>query len=127
MIQRFKMQDYSIDVDYGIHVIRRLNARFDGLSTAFLDFILETILTNEEVADYLINNVRIGEDVVVIDEDSGVSFAMNIGLDCFYVKTVYNTDEDNMFVGDMQKVLHFARKDSLRIEEFQRRRTPNYA
>ncbi len=127
MIQRFKMQDYSIDVDYGIHVISRLNARFDGLSTAFLDFVLETILTNEEVADYLINDVRIGEDVVVIDEDSGVSFAMNIGLDCFYVKTVYNTDKDNMFVGEMQKVLHFARKASLRIEEFQRRRTPNYA
>ncbi len=127
MIQRFKMQDYSIDVDYGIHVIRRLNARFEGLGTAFLDFVLETILTNEEVADYLINDVRIGEDVVVIDEDSGVSFAMNIGLDCFYVKTVYNTDKDNMFVGEMQKVLHFARKASLRIEEFQRRRTPNYA
>lgn len=127
MIQRFKMQDYSIDVDYGIHVIRRLNTRFDGLSTAFLDFILETLLTNEEVVDYLINNVRIGEDVVVIDEDSGVSLAINIGLDCFYVKTVYNTDVDNMFVGDMQKVLHFARKASLRIEEFQRRRTPHYA
>ncbi len=127
MIQRFKMQDYSIDVDYGIHVIRRLNARFEGLGTAFLDLVLETILTNEEVADYLINDVRIGEDVVVIDEDSGVSFAMNIGLDCFYVKTVYNTDEDNMFVGEMQKVLHFARKASLRIEEFQRRRIPNYA
>lgn len=127
MIQRFKMQDFSIDVDYGIHVIRRLNTRFDGLSTAFLDFILETILTNKEVADYLINSVRIGEDVVVIDEDSGVSFAVNIGLDCFYVKTVYNTDDGNMFVGDMQKVLHFARKASLRIEEFQRRRTPNHA
>lgn len=127
MIQRFKMLDYCIDVDYGIHVIRRLNARFDGLSTDFLDFILETILTNDEVVDYLINDVRIGEDVVVIDEDSGVSFAMNVGIDCFYVKTVYNTDEDNLLAGDMQKILHFARKAGLRIEVFHRRRKVSYA
>ncbi|MBR0303135.1 MAG: hypothetical protein IJQ80_04745, partial [Clostridia bacterium] len=87
MNQRFKMLDYSIDVDYGAHVLNRLRTRFD-MESAWLDYIIESIFTDENVADYLINDVRIGEDVIVIDEDSGVSFALNVGTDCFYVKTV---------------------------------------
>ena len=108
MRQRFKLQDYSIEIDYGVHVI-------------------ETVFTNEKVSDYLINDVRIGDDVVVIDEDSGVSLAVNIGLDCFYVKTVFNAYEGNLLIGDMQTVLRYAREIGLRIEQFQRRRSEVYA
>jgi len=126
MNQRFKMLDYSIDVDYGTHVLNRLRTRFD-MESAWLDYILESIFTDENVADYLINDVRIGEDVIVIDEDSGVSFALNVGTDCFYVKTVFNAYDDSMRIGDMQKVLRFARELGLRVEEFQKKRRTCYA
>ena len=127
MRQRFKLQDYSIEIDYGVHVIERLYTRFSNLDTAYLDYVIETVFTNEKVSDYLINDVRIGDDVVIIDEDSGVSLAVNIGLDCFYVKTVFNAYEGNLLVGDMQTVLRYAREIGLRIEQFQRRRSEVYA
>ena len=127
MRQRFNMQDYCIEVDYGFHVIERLHTRFSNLDTAYLDFIIENVFTNEKVSDYLINDVRIGDDVVVIDEDSGVSLAVNIGLDCFYVKTIFNAYEGNLLIGDMQTVLRYAREIGLRIEQFQRRRSEVYA
>ena len=127
MRQRFKLQDYSIEIVYGVHVIERLYTRFSNLDTAYLDYVIETVFTNEKVSDYLINDVRIGDDVVVIDEDSGVSLAVNIGLDCFYVKTVFNAYEGNLLIGDMQTVLRYAREIGLRIEQFQRRRSEVYA
>ena len=127
MRQRFKLQDYSIEIDYGVHVIERLYTRFSNLDTAYLDYVIDTVFTNEKVSDYLINDVRIGDDVVVIDEDSGVSLAVNIGLDCFYVKTVFNAYEGNLLIGDMQTVLRYAREIGLRIEQFQRRRSEVYA
>lgn len=73
MRQVFKLQDYEISVDYGSHVIYRMKTRFYDLNPAELDFVFENIFTDEKVADFLINDVRIGEDVVVIDEDSGIS------------------------------------------------------
>ena len=127
MRQRFNLQDYSIEIDYGLHVVERLNTRFSNLDTAYLDFVIESVFTNETVSDYLINDVRIGDDVVVIDEDSGISLAVNIGLDCFYVKTIYNAFEGNLLLGDMQTVLRYAREIGLRIEHFQRRRNEAYA
>ena len=127
MRQRFNLQDYSIEIDYGLHVVERLNTRFRNLDTAYLDFVIESVFTNETVSDYLINDVRIGDDVVVIDEDSGISLAVNIGLDCFYVKTIYNAFEGNLLLGDMQTVLRYAREIGLRIEHFQRRRNEAYA
>lgn len=127
MRQIFKINDYDIEVDYGYHVVDRLRARFDDIDTFYLDFIFESIFTDEAVSDYLINDVRIGEDVVVIDEDSGISFAVNIGCDMFYVKTIYNAYEGNLLIGEMQKVLRFAKDIGLRVDEFSRRKGTVYA
>lgn len=127
MRQTFKMQDYEIMVDYGPHVVSRLYSRFSGLDTCYLDYVFETIFSNENVGDYLINDVRIGEDVVVIDEDSGISFALNVGTDCFFVKTLFNAYEGNLLIGEMQKVLRLAKANGLRIEQFTRQRSESYA
>lgn len=127
MRQTFKMQDYEIMVDYGPHVISRLYSRFTGIDTYYLDFIFEGIFTNEDVGEYLINDVRIGEEVVVIDEDSGISFALNVGTDCFFVKTLFNAYEGNLLIGEMQKVLRLAKARGLRIEQFTRQRSERYA
>ena len=127
MRQTFKMQDYDIMVDYGPHVVSRLYSRFSGIDTCYLDFIFESIFTNEDVGEYLINDVRIGEEVVVIDEDSGISFALNVGTDCFFVKTLFNAYEGNLLIGEMQKVLRLAKARGLRIEEFTRKRSESYA
>lgn len=127
MRQVFKLQDYEISVDYGSHVIYRMKTRFYDLNPAELDFVFENIFTDEKVADFLINDVRIGEDVVVIDEDSGISFAVNIGIDCFYVKTLFNGFDGKLLIGDMQMVLRFAKSAGVRIEQFRRQRSGSYA
>lgn len=127
MRQIFKMQDYEIEVDYGGHVVSRLHSRFNGIDTYYLDFVFENIFTDSDVVDYLINDVRIGEDVVIIDEDSGVSMAVNIGAECFYIKTLFNAYEGNLLIGEMQKVLRLARSCGLRIEYFHKRRGECFA
>ena len=126
MRQRFKLNDYDIEVDYGSHVLHRLYDRFDDLDTGYLDYVLELFFTDAAVSEFLINDVRIGENIVVIDEDSGITFAVNIGKDLFYIKTIYNSYEDTMRIGDMQKVLRFGRQYGLRVREF-RRKEPVYA
>ena len=115
MRQVFKLQDYEISVDYGSHVIYRMKTRFYDLNPAELDFVFENIFTDEKVADFL------------IDEDSGISFAVNIGTDCFYVKTLFNGFDGKLLIGDMQMVLRFAKSAGVRIEQFRRQRSGSYA
>ncbi|HBT65612.1 MAG TPA: hypothetical protein DEB10_13230 [Ruminococcaceae bacterium] len=124
---KIKMQDYVIDIDYGVHVLNRLHSRFDGLDINYLDYIFECIFADNSVADYLINEVKVGEDIVVIDEDSGISFAANVGLDSIYVKTLYNAYEGNLLIGEMQKVLRYAKNRGLQIEIFEKKRRKAYA
>ncbi len=124
---KIKMQDYVIEIDYGVHVLNRLHSRFDGLDINYLDYIFECIFADNSVADYLINEVKVGEDVVVIDEDSGISFAANVGLDSIYVKTLYNAYEGNLLIGEMQKVLRYAKNRGLQIEIFEKKRRTAYA
>ena len=71
--------------------------------------------------------MRIGEEVVVIDEDSGISFALNVGTDCFFVKTLFNAYEGNLLIGEKQKVLRLAKARGLCIEQFTRQRSESYA
>lgn len=52
-------------------------------------FQLAFLLERDDVADYLLNDVRVGEDCVIIDEDNGVSYALNMGTDSVEVKTVF--------------------------------------
>ena len=124
---KIKMQDYVIEIDYGVHVLNRLHSRFDGLDINYLHYIFECIFADNSVADYLINEVKVGEDVVVIDEDSGISFAANVGLDSIYVKTLYNAYEGNLLIGEMQKDLRYAKNRGLQIEIFEKKRRTAYA
>ena len=118
MKQRFKMLDYEISVDYGTHVINRLFARFYDLDTEYLDYIFSTIFSNQTVSDFLINDVKIGEDVVVIDEESGLSMAVNIGTELFFVKTIYNAYEGNLLIAERQEVLRIGKSGELKVEKF---------
>ena len=58
MRQRFKLNDYDIEVDYGSHVVHRLYDRFDDLDTGYLDYVLELFFTNKAVSEFLINDVE---------------------------------------------------------------------
>lgn len=127
MRQFIRMGDYQIEIDYGYHVKERLMSRFDDLDIPYFNFILNTIFSDPAVSDYLINEVRVGEDVVIVDEDSGVSIAANIGTECIYIKTIFNAYAENMFVGEMQKVVRYAKEKGARMEAFVKRRKEVYA
>lgn len=128
MCKSVNMLGYRMEVDYGSHVKSRLRDRFDGLDVSFLEYRIETLFEEDAVADYLLNEVRIGEEVVLIDEDSGITFAVAVGVDQFYIKTVYNAcSYSRMRCGDNQQVLKYAQKEGFRSERFERKRGDIYA
>ena len=108
---KVNMLGYQIEVDYGAHVKERLRSRFDDVDIAFLEYRIEAVFSDEAVADHLMNEVKIGEDVILIDEDSGITFAVNVGSETIY----------------QQQVLKFAEKMGFRSERFERKRGNVYA
>lgn len=127
MRQFVRMGEYQIEISYGYHVRERLMLRFTDIDISYFNFILANIFSDPAVADYLINEVRVGEDVVIVDEDSGVAIAANIGTECIYLKTIFNVYEGNLFVGEMQKVVRYAKEKGANMEAFVKRRKENYA
>ena len=120
---RVNMQGYLMEIDYGMHVRQRLEVRFDGIDCSYLDYRIEVLLGDPEVADYLLNEVRIGEDVVLVDEDSGITFAIAVYTDSIYIKTVYNAYGQGAFrVGEKQQILRYAEKMGFRTERFEKKR-----
>lgn len=125
---KVNMLGYQIEVDYGAHVKERLRSRFEDVDIAFLEYRIEAVFSDEAVADHLMNEVKIGEDVILIDEDSGITFAVNVGSETIYIMTVYNAFEYSGFrCGDQQQVLKFAEKMGFRSERFERKRGNVYA
>jgi hypothetical protein len=117
------MQGYLMEIDYGMHVRQRLEVRFDGIDCSYLDYRIEVLFGDPEVADYLLNEVRIGEDVVLVDEDSGITFAIAVYTDSIYIKTVYNAYGQGAFrVGEKQQILRYAEKMGFRTERFEKKR-----
>lgn len=127
MRQFIRMGEYQIEVSYGYHVRERLMTRFTDIDIPYFNFILSNIFSDPAVADYLINEVRVGEDVVIVDEDSGVAIAANVGTECIYLKTIFNAYEGNILVGEMQKVVRYAKETGARMEAFAKRRKESYA
>lgn len=120
---RVNMQGYLMEIDYGMHVRQRLEVRFDGIDCSYLDYRIEVLFGDPEVADYLLNEVRIGEDVVLVDEDSGITFAIAVYADSFYIKTVYNAyDQGSLRVREKQQILRYAEKMGFRTERFEKKR-----
>lgn len=120
---RVNMQGYLMEIDYGMHVRQRLEVRFDGIDCNYLDYRIEVLFGDPEVADYLLNEVRIGEDVVLVDEDSGITFAIAVYADSFYIKTVYNAyDQGSLRVREKQQILRYAEKMGFRTERFEKKR-----
>ena len=120
---RVNMQGYLMEIDYGMHVRQRLEVRFDGIDCNYLDYRIEVLFGDPEVADYLLNEVRIGEDVVLVDEDGGITFAIAVYADSFYIKTVYNAyDQGALRVGEKQQILRYAEKMGFRTERFEKKR-----
>lgn len=78
---KVNMLGYPIEIDYGSHVKQRLRSRFDDVDIAFLEYRIEVLFSDEAVAEHLMNEVKIGEDVILIDEDSGITFAVNVGVE----------------------------------------------
>ena len=125
---KVNMQGFLMEIDYGSHVRRRLETRFDDIDSTYLDYRIEVLFGDEQVADYLLNEVRIGDDVVLIDEDSGITFAIAVSADMFYIKTVYNAYEQSaLLMGEKEQILRFAEKLGVRTERFERNRRNVYA
>ena len=47
---RVNMQGYLMEIDYGMHVRQRLEVRFDGIDCSYLDYRIEVLFGDPEVA-----------------------------------------------------------------------------
>ena len=119
---RVNMQGYLMEIDYGMHVRQRLEVRFDGIDCSYLDYRIEVLFGDPEVADYLLNEVRIGEDVVLVDEDSGITFAIAVYTDSIHQDGVQRLRPGCSPVGEKQQILRYAEKMGFRTERFEKKR-----
>ena len=121
------MGDYQIEVGYGYHVEQRISARFIDLDFSYFNYVLSNIFSDPQVADYLINEVKVGEDVIVVDEDTGFTIAANIGIESIFIKTIYNLYEGTMRIRENQPVLRYGKRNGFRTEIFTRNKEKCYA
>lgn len=122
-----RMGDYQIEVGYGYHVEQRISARFIDLDFSYFNYVLSNIFSDPQVADYLINEVKVGEDVIVVDEDTGFTIAANIGIESIFIKTIYNLYEGTMRIRENQPVLRYGKRNGFRTEIFTRDKEKCYA
>lgn len=122
-----RMGDYQIEVGYGYHVEQRISARFLDLDFSYFNYVLSNIFSDPQVADYLINEVKVGEDVIVVDEDTGFTIAANIGIESIFIKTIYNLYEGTMRIRENQPVLRYGKRNGFRTEIFTRDKEKCYA
>lgn len=122
-----RMGDYQIEVGYGYHVEQRISARFLDLDFSYFNYVLSMIFSDPQVADYLINEVKVGEDVIVVDEDTGFTIAANIGIESIFIKTIYNLYEGTMRIRENQPVLRYGKRNGFRTEIFTRNKEKCYA
>ena len=115
-----RMGDYQIEVGYGYHVEQRISARFLDLDFSYFNFVLSNIFSDPQVADYLINEVKVGDDVIIVDEDTGFSIAVNVGAESIFIKTIFNLYEGTMRIRENQQVLRYGKRRGLRTEIFTR-------
>lgn len=122
-----RMGDYQIEVGYGYHVEQRISARFLDLDFSYFNYVLSNIFSDPQVSDYLINEVKVGEDVIVVDEDTGFTIAANIGIESIFIKTIYNLYEGTMRIRENQPVLRYGKRNGFRTEIFTRNKEKCYA
>ena len=122
-----RMGDYQIEVGYGYHVEQRISARFLDWDFSYFNYVLSNIFSDPQVADYLINEVKVGEDVIVVDEDTGFTIAANIGIESIFIKTIYNLYEGTMRIRENQPVLRYGKRNGFRTEIFTRNKEKCYA
>ncbi len=94
---------------------------------SYFNYVLSNIFSDPQVADYLINEVKVGEDVIVVDEDTGFTIAANIGIESIFIKTIYNLYEGTMRIRENQPVLRYGKRNGFRTEIFTRNKEKCYA
>jgi hypothetical protein len=82
-----KMCGQKMEYSLSRHAFHRMGLRA-FLTPDDMFFRLALLLESEDVADYLLNDVRVGEDAVIIDEDNGVTSVVAMGVDSVTVKTI---------------------------------------
>ena len=58
-------------------------------------FQLANLLERSDVANYLLNDVRVGESAIIIDEDNGVSYSVGMGVDFVDCEAVFYHERRN--------------------------------
>ncbi|MDR2933205.1 MAG: hypothetical protein LBV27_08880 [Oscillospiraceae bacterium] len=56
----------------------------------YVMFVLESMLEREDVADRLMNEVRIGSSAIVVDEVNGFTYFLQMDIEDLYIMDIHN-------------------------------------
>jgi hypothetical protein len=88
---RVYLTGYPMDIKMSGHACQRARQRIKADANDVLQRI-SLLLENPEVAEYITLDVKIGEDCVVFDADTGNSYVLVVQETEIVVKTVYAPD-----------------------------------
>lgn len=92
----------KIKVELSRHCMKRVKERTDYTTTSVLYGIV-ALLEREDVAEYILLEVPIGEEIVILDKSMSYSFVIVIGTNEIIVKTLFcNSKNSNPYVGAQQ-------------------------
>ena len=88
------------------HFKRRARERFgdDGCRDVLVNFY--QLCANEDVADYLLNEVPINEVAVLADVDNGITYALKMSLDDITLITVFDSTWTQFRTAKDEKVFY---------------------
>lgn len=107
---KVKLLGDSFEVFSMSHFNRRAKERFgeDGLNYVLFNFC--KLCENDEVADYLLNSVGIGEKTVLADVDHCITYALKMSLNDVTLITVFDSSFTNFRTGKDEKVTYYSSK-----------------
>lgn len=85
----YDMEPQRMTVVMSRHARERVLERHDSESPDTALIRIALLLERKDIADYVLNEVRIGDCAVILDEDSNCAYSIATGEDAIYIKTVY--------------------------------------
>lgn len=115
MVQAANMLGEKMNVELSKHSVKRITERTDYTPAEVL-WSITMLLEREDVSEYLLCKVKIGDEVVIKDEHMNYSFSISVDVNEIVIKTLfYDEDGKHLFVGAQQKCVILASTEAMTV------------
>lgn len=115
MVQAANMLGEKMNVELSKHCVKRIMERTTYTPAEVL-WSITLLLERKDVSEYLLYEVRIGDEVVIRDAYMNYSFSIAVDVNEIIIKTIfYDEDGKHLFVGAQQKCMILAPMESMMV------------